>query len=162
MISPAPAPPATVEPLAAARFKVQFTASAELRDKLDIQTVKGWGSHPDVLRRAGADDADMLVAVTSSDDTVARKQPAMPPAGSSKVRARAARKPAWTSVSWLSRTMRTRSTATTLSMMATIVPPDEPDDCVTVVSGCCAGCWATAASVPGAGATYCISAGIGS
>lgn len=40
----------------------------ELRDKLDIQTVKGWGSHPDVLRRAGADDADMLVAVTSSDE----------------------------------------------------------------------------------------------
>lgn len=39
-----------------------------LRDKLDIQTVKGWGSHPDVLRRAGADDADMLVAVTSSDE----------------------------------------------------------------------------------------------
>jgi len=40
----------------------------ELRDKLDIQTVHGWGSHPDVLRRAGADDADMLIAVTSSDE----------------------------------------------------------------------------------------------
>jgi trk system potassium uptake protein TrkA len=40
----------------------------ELRDKLDIQTVCGPGSHPDVLRRAGADDADMLVAVTSSDE----------------------------------------------------------------------------------------------
>lgn len=40
----------------------------ELRDRLDIQTVCGWGSHPDVLRRAGADDADMLVAVTSSDE----------------------------------------------------------------------------------------------
>ena len=40
----------------------------ELRDKLDIQTISGWGSHPDVLRRAGADDADMLVAVTSSDE----------------------------------------------------------------------------------------------
>ena len=40
----------------------------ELRNKLDIQTVQGWGSHPDVLRRAGAEDADMLIAVTSSDE----------------------------------------------------------------------------------------------
>ncbi len=30
--------------------------------------MNGWGSHPDVLRRAGADDADMLIAVTSSDE----------------------------------------------------------------------------------------------
>jgi len=40
----------------------------ELRDKLDIRTVCGWGSHPDVLTNAGADDADMLIAVTSSDE----------------------------------------------------------------------------------------------
>jgi trk system potassium uptake protein TrkA len=40
----------------------------ELRDKLDIQTICGWGSHPDVLRRAGVDDTDMLIAVTSSDE----------------------------------------------------------------------------------------------
>ena len=40
----------------------------ELRDKLDIQIVHGSGSHPDVLRRAGADDADMLIAVTASDE----------------------------------------------------------------------------------------------
>ncbi|NOX49821.1 MAG: Trk system potassium transporter TrkA [Gammaproteobacteria bacterium] len=40
----------------------------ELADRLDIQTIEGWASHPDVLRRAGADDADMLVAVTSSDE----------------------------------------------------------------------------------------------
>ena len=39
-----------------------------LRNKIDIQTVVGSGSHPDVLRRAGADDADMLIAVTSSDE----------------------------------------------------------------------------------------------
>ncbi len=39
-----------------------------LRDKLDIQTIHGWASHPDVLRRAGADDADIVVAVTSSDE----------------------------------------------------------------------------------------------
>jgi len=40
----------------------------ELSDRLDIQTVEGWASLPDVLRRAGSDDADMLVAVTSSDE----------------------------------------------------------------------------------------------
>ena len=40
----------------------------ELRDKLDIQTIHGSGSHPDVLRQAGADDADMLIAVTASDE----------------------------------------------------------------------------------------------
>ncbi|MDZ7668377.1 MAG: Trk system potassium transporter TrkA [Gammaproteobacteria bacterium] len=40
----------------------------ELRNKLDIQTIRGWASHPDVLRQAGADDADMLIAVTSSDE----------------------------------------------------------------------------------------------
>ena len=33
--SAVPAPPAAVEPLAPARYKVQFTASAELRDKLE-------------------------------------------------------------------------------------------------------------------------------
>ena len=40
----------------------------ELRDRLDIQTVEGMASHPDVLRRAGAEDADLLVAVTNSDE----------------------------------------------------------------------------------------------
>jgi len=43
-------------------------ALSALRDKLDIQTVHGWASHPDILRRAGAEDADMLIAVTSSDE----------------------------------------------------------------------------------------------
>ena len=37
----------------------------ELGMRLDIQTVEGSASHPDVLRRAGADDAEMLIAVTS-------------------------------------------------------------------------------------------------
>jgi len=41
---------------------------AELRDRLDIQTVVGQASHPDVLRRAGADDTDLLIAVTNSDE----------------------------------------------------------------------------------------------
>jgi len=40
----------------------------DLRDRFDIQTVLGFASHPDVLRQAGADDADMLIAVTSSDE----------------------------------------------------------------------------------------------
>lgn len=35
----------------------------------DLRVVQGHGSHPRVLREAGADDADMLVAVTSSDET---------------------------------------------------------------------------------------------
>ena len=41
----------------------------ELGDRLDIRTVVGRGSFPTVLRQAGADDADMLIAVTSSDET---------------------------------------------------------------------------------------------
>jgi len=40
----------------------------ELRDRLDIQTIEGMASRPDVLRAAGAEDADMLVAVTNSDE----------------------------------------------------------------------------------------------
>ena len=34
-----------------------------LQDKFDLRVVRGHGSHPRVLREAGADDADMLVAV---------------------------------------------------------------------------------------------------
>lgn len=41
----------------------------ELQDRIDIKTVIGHGSYPQVLRQAGADDADMLVAVTNSDET---------------------------------------------------------------------------------------------
>ena len=41
----------------------------DLGDRLDIRTVVGRGSFPTVLRQAGADDADMLIAVTSSDET---------------------------------------------------------------------------------------------
>lgn len=39
-----------------------------LQDKLDIGTVTGGASHPNVLYKAGAEDADMLIAVTSSDE----------------------------------------------------------------------------------------------
>lgn len=40
-----------------------------LQDRLDLQVVSGFGSHPDVLKKAGAEDADMLIAVTNSDET---------------------------------------------------------------------------------------------
>ncbi len=40
----------------------------ELKDRLDIRTVQGQASYPDVLHRAGAEDADMLIALTSSDE----------------------------------------------------------------------------------------------
>jgi trk system potassium uptake protein TrkA len=40
-----------------------------LREQLDIKTVLGQGSHPSVLREAGAEDADMILAVTNSDET---------------------------------------------------------------------------------------------
>ncbi len=40
----------------------------ELQDRLDINTVHGHASHPNILRQAGAEDADMIVAVTQSDE----------------------------------------------------------------------------------------------
>ena len=39
-----------------------------LKDRLDIQTVHGHASRPDTLLAAGADDADLLIAVTNSDE----------------------------------------------------------------------------------------------
>ena len=41
----------------------------ELQDRLDIRTVVGYAAHPDVLERAGAHDADIIVAITDSDET---------------------------------------------------------------------------------------------
>lgn len=41
---------------------------SELRDRLDIQTVVGNAAHPDTLSKAGIEDADMLIAVTNSDE----------------------------------------------------------------------------------------------
>ncbi|MCP4043401.1 MAG: Trk system potassium transporter TrkA, partial [Gammaproteobacteria bacterium] len=40
-----------------------------LKDRLDVRTVAGIASHPEVLSRAGAEDADMILAVTNSDET---------------------------------------------------------------------------------------------
>ena len=41
----------------------------ELQDRLDIRTVVGHAAYPDVLERAGAHDADIIVALTDSDET---------------------------------------------------------------------------------------------
>ncbi len=40
-----------------------------LRDRLELRTVRGNAASPSVLREAGADDADLLIAVTQSDQT---------------------------------------------------------------------------------------------
>ena len=46
-----------------------MAALRELQDHLDLRTVNGHAAHPDVLARAGAEDADMVLAVTNSDET---------------------------------------------------------------------------------------------
>jgi trk system potassium uptake protein TrkA len=40
-----------------------------LQDRLDLRTVLGNGALPSVLQQAGADDCDLLIAVTASDQT---------------------------------------------------------------------------------------------
>ncbi len=40
----------------------------KLSDTLDVQGLVGYASHPEVLERAGARDADMLIAVTHADE----------------------------------------------------------------------------------------------
>ncbi|MBB3229693.1 Trk system potassium transporter TrkA [Halomonas stenophila] len=40
----------------------------ELHTRLDIRTVQGVASYPAVLRQAGCEDADLLIAVTNSDE----------------------------------------------------------------------------------------------
>lgn len=40
----------------------------ELQDRLDIRTVQGNASHPEILAQAGAADADMIIALTNSDE----------------------------------------------------------------------------------------------
>ncbi len=45
------------------------TTLQDLQDRLDIRTIEGHASHPDTLVQAGADDADMIIAVTHSDET---------------------------------------------------------------------------------------------
>ena len=40
----------------------------ELQDRLDLRTVLGAASYPNVLRNAGVEDADMIIAATNSDE----------------------------------------------------------------------------------------------
>jgi len=40
----------------------------KIGDTLDVQGMVGHASHPDVLERAGASDADMIIAVTQNDE----------------------------------------------------------------------------------------------
>lgn len=40
-----------------------------LQDRLDIRTVFGHASYPDILTQAGLEDADMLIAATQNDET---------------------------------------------------------------------------------------------
>ena len=47
---------------------INENALRALQDRLDIRTVIGTGCYPDVLVQAGIEDADMLVAVTNSDE----------------------------------------------------------------------------------------------
>ncbi len=42
---------------------------AELQDRLDLRTVAGNAAQPSTLREAGAEDADMIIATTQSDET---------------------------------------------------------------------------------------------
>ena len=42
---------------------------SKLQDRLDLRTVVGNAGHPEILERAGARDADMILAVTQSDET---------------------------------------------------------------------------------------------
>ncbi len=47
---------------------VEQSILTDLQDHLDLRTICGNGSFPDVLQRAGGDDADMLIALTNSDE----------------------------------------------------------------------------------------------
>ena len=41
----------------------------ELHNHLDIRTICGEAAHPDILAKAGAENTDLLIAVTNSDET---------------------------------------------------------------------------------------------
>ena len=40
-----------------------------IAEKVDLQTIHGNGAHPRILEAAGANKADMIVAVSKSDET---------------------------------------------------------------------------------------------
>jgi trk system potassium uptake protein TrkA len=45
-----------------------FDLIQDINDRLDAKAVHGEASHPDVLAKAGAENADMIIAVTQSDE----------------------------------------------------------------------------------------------
>ncbi len=45
------------------------TVLQDIQDRADLRTIVGEASHPSVLSRAGAKDADMIIALTNSDET---------------------------------------------------------------------------------------------
>ena len=42
---------------------------SSLQDRMDLRTVVGNAAHPSILTQAGAEDADLILAVTASDET---------------------------------------------------------------------------------------------
>ena len=44
------------------------TLIRRLTDRLDVNGLTGFASHPNVLEQAGARDADMIIAATQSDE----------------------------------------------------------------------------------------------
>ncbi len=48
---------------------VSFDRLKKLQDRLDLRTVTGNAAHPAILEQAGARDADLILAVTQSDET---------------------------------------------------------------------------------------------
>lgn len=47
---------------------IDYARLRNLQSKLEIRTVQGLASHPNILRQAGCEDAEMLIAVTGSDE----------------------------------------------------------------------------------------------
>lgn len=45
------------------------TVLQDIQDRADLRTIVGEASHPSVLSQAGAKDADMIIALTNSDET---------------------------------------------------------------------------------------------
>ncbi len=41
----------------------------DIGDRMDVSAIHGHASHPEVIQRAGGEDADMLIAVTNADET---------------------------------------------------------------------------------------------
>lgn len=77
--------------------------AGQLFDDMDITVIAGFPSNPDVLNRAGAGDADMIIAVTGSDEVnmvacqVAHSLFGVPKK-IARIRAQAYRDPAWSNL----------------------------------------------------------------